>query len=651
LLDQLVQHVRGQGVGEELGAIVVSVAAIVSAPSLFGRDSTTPAGDFVADPAATVNPLIGTTHNGNTFPGADAPFGMLQWSPDTATSPRGGGYSYDDTSITGFSLTHVSGPGCNAAGDIPVMPSTGAVIGTTASNFSHSNESAAAGSYAVRLNNGVRTELTATTRSGMARFTFPPTTQANLLFKLTGGQTTVLDPTFTVVSSSQVRGSVTSGRFCGRPGNYTTYFDMVFDRPFTSNGTFDGGNSVTFDTTGNTVVQAKVGLSYVSAAGATANREAENPGWDFAAVQQDAHNAWNAVLGKVRIAGGTAAQQTIFYTALYHSLLHPNVVSDTDGRYRGTDHQIHTVATGQSAQYGTFSGWDIYRSQAQLEALVAPQQASDTAQSMVNDYAQGGVLPKWALNDAETFVSAWYVWSALGMYPQTPGTADLALGSPVFTQATISLGGGGTISVNAPAAADNAPYVQSLTVDGTVWSNSYLPPSFALTGGTLDYTLGTTPNTTRATDPSAAPPSYPGSGTARPPAPPAAPLGPIASGLTGKCADVYHSGTANGTAVDLWSCNGSDAQKWTVTGDGTLKAFGKCLDVTKSGTANGTLVELWTCNNTSAQQWQFIAATGALMNSESGRCLDVPKSNTTNGTQLQIFNCNGSSAQRWTLPA
>jgi len=471
------------------------------------------------------------------------------------------------------------------------------------------------------------------------------------LFKLTGGQTTVLDPTFTVVSSSQVRGSVTSGRFCGRPGNYTTYFDMVFDRPFTSNGTFDGGNSVTFDTTGNTVVQAKVGLSYVSAAGATANREAENPGWDFAAVQQDAHNAWNAVLGKVRIAGGTAAQETIFYTALYHSLLHPNVVSDTDGRYRGTDHQIHTVATGQSAQYGTFSGWDIYRSQAQLEALVAPQQASDTAQSMVNDYAQGGVLPKWALNDAETFVSAWYVWSALGMYPQTPGTADLALGSPVFTQATISLGGGGTISVNAPAAADNAPYVQSLTVDGTVWSNSYLPPSFALTGGTLDYTLGTTPNTTRATDPSAAPPSYPGSGTARPPAPPAAPLGPIASGLTGKCADVYHSGTANGTAVYLWSCNGSGAQKWTVTGDGTLKAFGKCLDVTKSGTANGTLVELWTCNNTSAQQWQFIAATGALMNSESGRCLDVPKSNTTNGTQLQIFNCNGSSAQRWTLPA
>jgi predicted alpha-1,2-mannosidase len=254
----------------------------------------------------------------------------------------------------------------------------------------------------VTLGNGVKTELTATPRSGMARFTFPATSQANLLFKLNADKATNLH--FTKVSSTEVSGSIDAGLFCASSPSYTAYFDMVFDQPITSTSTFSGGDSVTFNTTANQVVQAKVGLSYVSVAGATANRQAENTGWDFNATRTAAHNAWNAVLGKVAITGGTADQQKVFYTSLYHALLYPNLLSDSDGKYVGFDHQVHTVSGSQKAQYGTYSGWDIYRTQAQLEALVAPQQASDSAQSLVNDYVQAGFFPKWSLNSAETQV-------------------------------------------------------------------------------------------------------------------------------------------------------------------------------------------------------------------------------------------------------
>lgn len=181
-----------------------------------------------------------------------------------------------------------------------------------------------------------------------------------------------------MVSSTQVRGSVTSGRFCDSDASFTTYFDVVFDRAFTSTAV-TGGFALTWNTTSNRVVTAKVGVSFVSTANAAANRAAENPGWDFAAVAAAAKAAWNALLGKVQVTGGSADQQTIFYLGS---------------------------------------------------------------------------------------MSAWYVFSALGFYPQTPGTADLVLGSPVFTRATIALGGGGTITINAPAATDGAPYVQSLSLDG-----------------------------------------------------------------------------------------------------------------------------------------------------------------------------------------
>ncbi|WP_329049020.1 lectin [Amycolatopsis sp. NBC_01488] len=871
-------------------ATVLALAGLIPVPAS--------AAQLVTDPASLVNPFIGTSNAADDFPGADAPFGMLQWSPDTPSRPDGGGYEYNDSSVTGFSLTHLSGPGCGADGDVPILPTVGAVNTGATVSFSHGNESASPGAYSVNLGNGVNTELAAALRSGIGRFTFPSTSQANLQFKLNGSQNGTSNQTWTVVSPTEVSGSVTSGHFCGAGFTYTLYFDVVFDRPFSSSGTAaaaavtpkaapgklhgaatakaapdagPGSAYVRFDTTTNRTVQAKVGISYVSVANAVDNRAADIPAFDFAATKQAAHDGWNSLLGRIQVAGGTAAQQRVFYTALYHSLLHPNVFSDRNGQYIGFDNQVHTVASGHSAQYANFSGWDIYRTQAQLTALLAPSQTSDIAQSMVADYAQGGGLPKWAQNNGETYVmvgdpgtailasyyafgarnfdtsaalqamlkeasvlnnvrpglnalnapgylpangtyqccnfygpvstqleydtadfalsafagalgdtanqafyagraqnwkntfnsssgfmqpkdasgawtggfdpasgsnfvegtswqytgmvpfnvaglaaarggnaslvsyldsvlagfhgsggsqadlgnepslelpweydyvgqpyktqkvvrqvqdqiwtdapgglagnddlgamSAWYVFSALGFYPMTPGTADLALGSPLFTQAVVTLPSGTTLTVNAPAAADNAPYVQSATWNGSAWNSAYVPTSALGSGGTLAFTLGTSANTSWAA--SSPPPSYNGT---------LPHLGPLTSGLAGKCADVAQSGTGNGTHVQLYTCNSTGAQKWFSAADGSLQAQGGCLDVSNSGTANGTKVQLWQCNSSGAQKWQAGTA-GALVNPQSGRCLDDPGSTTTDGTQLQIYDCNQSAAQSWT---
>jgi putative alpha-1,2-mannosidase len=204
-----------------------TAAATASRPTLTFADSGTQASLGAAYAKALTNLL-----DVNTVPG------MVQWSPDTPSRPAGGNYGYGDSTITGFSLTHLSGPGCNATGDIPIMPTVGAVDANATSSFSHSNESAAAGSYAVTLGNGVKTELTATTRSGMARFTFPTTSQGNLLFKLGAAATSTTVLNFGTVGSNEVAGAITSGHFCAASPTYTIYFDMVFDRSFSSSGTF-----------------------------------------------------------------------------------------------------------------------------------------------------------------------------------------------------------------------------------------------------------------------------------------------------------------------------------------------------------------------------------------------------------------------------
>jgi predicted alpha-1,2-mannosidase len=382
----------------------------------------------VSDPSRLVDPIDGTgtgpVNPGTVgeFPGADVPFGMLQWSPDTVpnTAASGGLYSYADSHIAGFSLTHLSGTGCAAYGDVPILPTVGGIgIGSdpaqASDTFSHADEHAAPGRYGVTLGpSPVTTQLSVTPRTGIARVAFPRTTAANLLFKVAGSANPVSHAALEVIGRDSISGQVTSGQFCGTGTDYTLYFTATFDRPFAGAGVWHGatvtpgttecagadcGGYVTFDTTRNPVVLMKVGISFVSVRDAAENLKAEDPGWSLTHVEALATKQWNALLGRVGIGGGTAAQQHTFYTALYHSLLHPNVVSDVNGAYRGADGAVH-VATGH-VQYANFSEWDIYRSEIELEALLAPRQVSDMAQSLVTDAAQGGWLPKWAIADGD----------------------------------------------------------------------------------------------------------------------------------------------------------------------------------------------------------------------------------------------------------
>lgn len=750
------------------------VSGLLLMPSqALGTDAAATAPEPVEDPASLVNPLIGTAGTVNTFPGPDMPFGMLQWGPDTFPHRAfGGGYEYRDSKISGFSLTHLSGPGCRAAGDVPILPVTGKLPGSpgdAVSGFSHAHEHTGIGYYGVTDDAGITTELTSAVRAGLGRFTFPRGTDSRLLLKLSGGATPVDGTRVRAVGDHEVVGAVDSGHFCGAKNRYTLHFDIRFDRPFTDTGTWTGdavhpaprtlaedgrapsappapgtgGMYLTFDTRAARTVTAEVGISYTSDANAARNLEHEVGGRGFDGIRQDGHDAWNRVLGRVRVGGGSRDQQVQFYTALYHSLLHPNVFSDVNGQYAGMDGRTHTLGAGQRAQYANFSGWDTYRSQAQLMAIVTPRTASDAVTSMLNGYDQTGLLPKWAQNNSESHVmagdpaaaiiagthafgargfdtahalealvreatepnanrpgeavrdakgylpadhtawgccnfygpvstqleydtadyalaalarslgragtyrrfatraqdwrnvfnpqtgylqarladgrfaprfkpataygfiegtsaqytpmvpfdlkaliaarggtkaygsyldslftdlrrpsgtnadlgnepslgtpwqydylaqpwktqalirriqrtlysdspagafgnddlgamSSWYVFSALGMYPGTPGTDTLVLGSPLFPRAELTLAEGRTLRVNAPQARPDAPYVSALEVDGQAWQKSWVGFESLRHGGSLDYTLDSRPHTDWASAPDSVPPS------------------------------------------------------------------------------------------------------------------------------------------------
>ncbi len=420
-----------------------AIAAVIL--SAFGAHASAQGSDIAAD----VNPFIGTANGGNTYPGATLPFGMVAFSPEETPLPgkrypiaAPGGYEWRAIGIKGFSLTHLSGTGCTgASGDIPLMPVTVPVTLSPSADdsftmysslFSHSEEDASPGWYKVALGNGVTAELTATLRTAFARFTYPAGKPANLLIRTSDSEVGSSDATVKVDEARrEVTGSVTSGNFCGylspdrRESYYTLHFVAEFDQPFTAGGTWidarvqegareaHGGTSygdrghppggkgsgawLAFDPAKSPVINVRVGISYVSEANAHANLDAESPaGSTLESVRDAARKAWNARLGQIRIAGGSAGQRTVFYTALYHALVEPNVFSDVDGRYMGFDGEVHAVAAPQRAQYANFSGWDVYRSQLQLLTWLDPAIGSDIAQSLLNQANQnGGDWDRW----------------------------------------------------------------------------------------------------------------------------------------------------------------------------------------------------------------------------------------------------------------
>ncbi|MFJ6213325.1 GH92 family glycosyl hydrolase [Streptomyces sp. NPDC092296] len=423
---RLLPFLSGGGRAVGAGAAALALLAAAPAPGTSGSAgrAAPPAADPAADPASLVNPLIGTAGVVHTFPGPVVPFGMMQLGPDTTPERAyGGGYSYAAKRLTGFGLTHLSGPGCPAAGDVPLLPLAGELPddpGAASVGFSHRRETVRTGFYRVTDDSGVTTELASAARSGAARFTFPADRPARLLLKLRGGATQVDGTRVRFVSDHEIAGSVRSGHFCGAANTYTLHFAVVFDRPLSGGGTWRGGRSsalpgpdgeelsdadgayAEFDP-GRGPVTARIGISYTSQDGARRNLAKEAEHRDVRELEDDAHAAWNRELGRIRVTGGTRDERVQFYTALYHALLHPNVFSDTDGRYAGMDKEIHTAPRGH-AHYANFSGWDTYRSQAQLMALVDPAVASDMVSAMLRDFDESGSLPKWTQNNGESWV-------------------------------------------------------------------------------------------------------------------------------------------------------------------------------------------------------------------------------------------------------
>jgi predicted alpha-1,2-mannosidase len=392
-----------------------------------------------ADLAEHVNPFIGTAlGSGNTYPGAQVPFGMISWSPQSADygwSP--GGYNYADNRINGFGLVHLSGVGCSATCEFPFVPCTGDLAKSPASvkdaycsSFSHTNEIAVPGYYSVRLSTwNIGFETTAEARSGIAHMDFPATAKADLVLNPNADGDGVYDGSISIDPTNQmISGWVRSGSFCGNKGcDYTVYFAARFDRPFTAYGTWqkdlktEGGTTasgpglasyVTFDCRQTQRVSMKVGISYVSVSNALLNVDSEIPGWNFSAVKRAARRDWNDHLSRIQVTGATPQDTTIFYTALYHSLMLPAIFEDVNGEYRGMDNQVHAVAPGHHF-LATFSGWDTYRTQAQLWGLLYPDMAADFCTSLLGMSQQtqkqgGGGFPLWSMFNDETLVMAGY---------------------------------------------------------------------------------------------------------------------------------------------------------------------------------------------------------------------------------------------------
>ncbi|HWW76936.1 MAG TPA: GH92 family glycosyl hydrolase, partial [Pyrinomonadaceae bacterium] len=286
-----------------------------------------------------------------------------------------------------------------------------------AAAFSHANEQAAPGYYAVNLDSGVKVELSATTRTGFGVFNFPATPRGNVLVNAGGSATGNSDSSVSVVGDREVVGSATSGKFCDSDTSYTVYFAAQFERPFDSFATWDAGGlkrgartgrgklsgaALTFDATRVRAVRVKVGLSFNSVENARLNLRAENNGWDFDVVKRRARASWNDRLGRINVEGGTEDERRVFYTALYHALLHPNVFSDVNGDYAGFDRRRHNA--GRRTHYANFSDWDTYRTVVQLHALLAPRETSEMMQSLVADAEQSGWLPKWPMANDVTAV-------------------------------------------------------------------------------------------------------------------------------------------------------------------------------------------------------------------------------------------------------
>lgn len=368
-----------------------------------------------------VNPFIGTGGHGHTYPGAVVPNGMIQPSPDTRIYQWDAcsGYYYNDSTINGFSHTHLSGTGCGDYGDVLLMPTVGKqdyhAMGSKsqqmayASAFSHQNETAQPGYYSVVLDRyNVKAELTATKRAAIHRYTFPQSDESGFILDL--------DYSLQRQKNEEMELEVISDtEICGRKKTVYWAFDQYinfyakFSKPFTytmvtdSMALDEGGPLLPtakvllhFNTKAGEEVYVKVGISAIDIDGARKNVEAEIPEWDFNGVRKAARASWNDYLAKIDIDTDNKDQKTMFYTALYHTGMQPNLFTDVDGRYLGMDLKAHQGSVNES-MYTIFSLWDTFRAYHPLMTIIDPDLNEAFIRSLIQKQREGGVFPMWEL--------------------------------------------------------------------------------------------------------------------------------------------------------------------------------------------------------------------------------------------------------------
>ncbi|MBR6649422.1 MAG: GH92 family glycosyl hydrolase, partial [Bacteroidaceae bacterium] len=392
-----------------------TLKVLVTAAVIISSCSTKESIDY----AQLVNPFIGTDYTGNVYPGAQAPFGMVQLSPDNGLPgwDRIAGYFYPDSTIAGFSHTHLSGTGAGDLYDISYMPVTYPLRTAEAplgvhSRFTHSNEEAHAGYYRVYLTDyNIDVELTATERCGIQRYHYPTDT-ATVLLNLSKAMNwdATKDTHISIVDSCTIEG----WRFSdGWARNQKVYFrsrfscpilsysiDSVRISPDSNDGKKPGVIKLTFKPGKERKLTVVTALSGTGTDGAAKNLATEAPHNNFDIYREETHNSWNRHLSRIEVKGGTHDRQVCFYTALYRTMIAPTLFCDVDGNYLGADGVIHKTEGWDN--YSTFSLWDTFRATHPLFTYIVPQRVSSMINSFIAFYKQHGRLPVWNMWGSET---------------------------------------------------------------------------------------------------------------------------------------------------------------------------------------------------------------------------------------------------------
>lgn len=402
--------------------VLLSLQSLAQVPALqkasdkaqntFGASREIPKQKEILLPTMLVNPLIGTGGHGHTFPGVCAPFGMMQLSPDTRYDGWDGcgGYHYSDSIIYGFSHTHLSGTGVPDYGDLLVVPQSGEAKwkgkfedpNGYGARFSHQNEAARLGFYEVLLEDeNIRVNLSCTERAGMHQYTFLNANERKYILLDLNYRDKLLQGSFQLIDKQNISGMRSSEAWASEQH---FYFHLTTSIPYIAHELRDqnGQMKLLLEFPINTKeVLIKVGMSHVDVAGAKMNLDTEIPHFSLAKVYNENLQKWNQEFQKISL-NADRETSTVFYTALYHSMVAPNLMSDADGRYRGRDQKIHQLSTLTDKQYTVFSLWDTYRANHPLFTIIDQERSAAYIRTFLRQYEEGGDLPVWELAACET---------------------------------------------------------------------------------------------------------------------------------------------------------------------------------------------------------------------------------------------------------